>query len=901
MSDKKETTFFRKTLRNSSLAFSSLVLSAMILVGCIYFYLAWRLPDVAQLKDARLQVPLRIYSSDGKLLGEFGEKKRIPVALNQVPKQLIQAILDTEDQRFFEHPGVDFIGLIRAAKAVFASGRKSQGASTITMQVARNFFFNSDKTYARKLNEIMLALKIDQAFSKQEILELYLNKIYLGQRAYGVASASHVYYGKNLNELTLAELAMLAGLPQAPSRANPVVNPEAALERRNHVLTRMYDDGHIDAASYKKAIAAPNTASYHEGVVAEIQAPYVAEMVRQAMVEQFGQDVYERGYTIYTTIDSRLQNAANQSLRNGVIAYDRRHGYRGAEQNLGEPSKNKMHDWRHTLQGISTINNLIPAAVITSDTEGVKALIANGTEINLPWSKLKLATGNDNATSGSIKLGNVIRIEKGSDNQWRLAQIPEVEAALVTLNPQNGAIMALTGGFAYNKSNFNRATQANRQTGSAFKPFIYSAALDKGFTLASVVNDAPVVIADTATTIWRPQNDSGHFWGPTRLREGLEKSTNLVAVRLLQAIGLSYALDYIQRFGFVRSQVSPGLSLALGATSISPVQLASGYATFSNGGYKITPYFINTIKDQNDKVIFQAQPKVAPPYLEQSSDEEVGKAPGNQNFATRTIDIRNAYLMTDAMKDVIRQGTAIKARSLNRHDLAGKTGTTNNQNDGWFCGFNGDLVTAAWVGFDKSQSIGEHASDAALPIWIDFMGEALKDKPENGMPEPEGIVTARIDPRTGLRTAPGQKGIFEIFARKTAPTQIAPEATTSDSDEEENEDATTNETETKSDDVDVFTEPASASVPVVNAVPVTSKAQTPSTVKPKKKPTPVAEAPIPVPEEQETPIVEAPVASVTPEPVFPHRRVPAKVSTITEQPAPSATASPQKDDDSPLF
>ena len=901
MSDKKETTFFRKTLRNGSLAFSSLVLSAMILVGCIYFYLAWRLPDVAQLKDARLQVPLRIYSSDGKLLGEFGEKKRIPVALNQVPKQLIQAILDTEDQRFFEHPGVDFIGLIRAAKAVFASGRKSQGASTITMQVARNFFFNSDKTYARKLNEIMLALKIDQAFSKQEILELYLNKIYLGQRAYGVASASHVYYGKNLNELTLAELAMLAGLPQAPSRANPVVNPEAALERRNHVLTRMYDDGHIDAASYKKAIASPNTASYHEGVVAEIQAPYVAEMVRQAMVEQFGQDVYDRGYTIYTTIDSRLQNAANQSLRNGVIAYDRRHGYRGAEQNLGEPSKNKVHDWRHTLQGISTINNLIPAAVIAHNEEGITALIANGTEINLPWSKLSLAVGNDNKNNGQIKLGDVIRIEKGNDNQWRLGQIPEVEAALVSLNPQNGAIAALTGGFAYNKSNFNRATQADRQTGSAFKPFIYSAALDKGFTLASVINDAPVVIADTATTIWRPQNDSGNFHGPTRLRVGLMKSTNLVSVRLLQSIGLSYALNYLQRFGFVRGQVSPGLSLALGATSISPVQLASGYATFANGGYKITPYFINTIKDQNDKVIFQAQPKIAPPYHEQSSDEEVNKPSPNPNSAMRTIDIRNAYLMTDAMKDVIRQGTATKALSLNRHDLAGKTGTTNNQNDGWFCGFNGDLVTAAWVGFDKSQSIGEHGNQDALPIWIDFMGEALNDKPENAMPEPEGIVTSRIDPHTGLRAAPGQKGIFEIFARKTAPTQIASETSTSDSDEEGNADEATNPTETKSEGVDAFTEPDSASAPVVNAVPVTPKAQTSRIVEPKKKPLSVTTSPIPVPETQEVPIAEAPVASITPEPVFPHRRVPAKAPAIAEQPATSEAPPTPKDDDSPLF
>lgn len=797
-----ENTLFRKTLRNSSLAFSSLILSTMILLGCIYFYLAWRLPDVAQLKDIHLQVPLRIYTSDGKLLGEFGEKKRLPVPINQVPKQLIQAILDTEDQRFFEHPGVDFIGLLRATKAVLESGRKSQGASTITMQVARNFFFNPEKTYTRKLNEMMLALKIDQNFSKQEILELYLNKIYLGQRAYGVATAAQVYYGKSLNDLTLAEIAMLAGLPQAPSRDNPIVNPEAAIERRNHVLTRMHEAGHIDTASYKKAIAAPNTASYHENI-ADVQGQYVAEMVRQAMVDQFGADVYDRGYSVYTTIDSHLQTIAHQAVRDGVMAYDRRHGYRGVENNLGTPSSSKLPNWRRTLRSIPIINNIFPAAVIAVDTSGVNILFSNGVTQKLPWNRATLNLDSSNSEkSVNIRVGDIIRVEKINE-EWHLSQVPEVEAAFVAMNPQNGGILALTGGFAYNKSNFNRATQADRQTGSAFKPFIYSAALAKGFSLASVINDAPVVIADTATTIWRPQNDSGVFHGPTRLRAALAVSTNLVSIRLLQSIGLPYTIDYLQRFGFTKNQLAPGLSMALGATSISPVQLISGYATFANGGYKITPYFINQIKDQDGKIIFEAKPKVAPPFHEQANFAEIGKSSQNPKIATRTIDSQNAYIITDALKDVIRAGTASKALSLKRSDLAGKTGTTNNYNDAWFCGFNGDIVAGAWVGFDKQQSVGEHGNQAALPIWIDFMKEALQGKPENSMPKPEGIINMRIDPKTGLRASPDQPAIFEIFAEGTAPSKTAFPRTISAN---VNPETAISENKSSTEDVDIFTE-----------------------------------------------------------------------------------------------
>jgi len=747
----EEISFLHRFVRSGSLALSSLILSAMILFGCIYFYLSWRLPDVAQLKDVHLQVPLRVYTSDGKLLGEFGEKRRIPVTIDKVPKDLINAVLDTEDQRFYDHPGVDFIGLVRAAKTVFATGRKSQGASTITMQVARNFFLTNDKTYTRKLNEIMLALKIDQKFSKKEVLELYLNEIYLGQRSYGMAAASQVYYGKNLQDLTVAEMAMLAGLPQAPSRANPIANVESALDRRNHVLERMYDSGHINYATYRAAIAAPNTASYHESV-AEVQAPYVAEMARQNMVQQFGEDVCDLGYSVYTTIDSHLQESANRSLRNGILAYEKRHGYRGEETNLGAPRKENMRDWRKKLQSLQILNGLLPAAVIARNDSTITALLGNGSVVTMLRDKVRYTSSVIN-----LQLGDVIRLQKNADGEWELSQVPQVEGALVALNPWDGAVLSLVGGFSYNKSSFNRAVQADNPAGSAFKPFIYSAALEKGFTLASVVNDAPIVVSDVPGNLWRPQNDNQRFNGPTRLREGLVKSRNLVSIRLLQSIGLSYARDYVQRFGFTPNELSPGLSLALGATSISPMQLTAGYATFANGGYKITPYFIKTVKDQDGQVVFSTKVKTAP------------------ESAERAISPQNAYLMTDALKNVILSGTATSARILNRSDVAGKTGTTNEERDAWFCGFNGDIVTGVWIGYDRPQSLNEHGGDVALPVWTGFMGEALKDKPEHSMPEPEGIVHMLIDPHTGLKASPNQhNAIVEKFMRDTTPKASVP-------------------------------------------------------------------------------------------------------------------------------
>lgn len=665
----------RKFVKNSSMTLMSLVLSALIVVGCIYFYMIINLPDVNQLKDIHLQVPLRVYTSDGKLIGEFGQKKRIPVTIDQIPAKLIQAVLDTEDQRFYEHNGVDFIGLLRASVAVISSGRMSQGASTITMQVARNFFLSPEKSFTRKINEMLLALKIDSEFSKKEILELYLNKIFVGQQAYGVAAAAQIYYGKNLDQLTLPEMAMIAGLPQAPSRDNPVANPKGAIERRNHVLERMYENGHISKSEYKAAIAAKNNDIVNSGLQLEVDAPYLAEMVRNTLYDKLGDKVYDDGYKVYTTIDSRLQYAANKALHDGLIKYNLRHG--------------------------------------------------------------------------------------GSANSD-----PKVEGALVALNTKNGAILALNGGYSYARSNFNRAIQAGRQSGSAFKPFIYSAALEKGYTLASVINDAPIALAIPGTGfIWKPQNDTQRFYGLTRLRKALSQSQNLVSIRLLQSIGLSYTVDYVKRFGFEGDEIPATPSLALGTTAISPLKLTAGYATFANGGYKITPYFVDRIENRDGKILFQAKPPIVPTV--DTNDPA---------YAPRVITAQNAYLMTNALKDVITYGTAKKALALKRSDLSGKTGTTNNQKDAWFSGFNSDLVATVWVGYDQPQSLYEHGAQAALPIWVDFINSALAGKPEHSLEEPSGITTARIDPVSGKLARPNQQNaIFEIFTNNTVPTEIAPE------------------------------------------------------------------------------------------------------------------------------
>ncbi|CAL7960556.1 Penicillin-insensitive transglycosylase / Penicillin-sensitive transpeptidase [Gammaproteobacteria bacterium] len=751
--------FLTKFIKNSSLSLMSLVFTGLIIFGGVYFYMVLHLPDVSQLKEMGKQIPLRVYTSDGKFIKDFGEKKRIPITLKQVPKQLMQAVLDTEDQRFYEHRGVDFLGLLRATKAFIASGKKSQGGSTITMQVARDFCQNRKKTFSRKLNEILLAFKIEEAFSKEEILELYLNQIYFGNRAYGIAAASQVYYGKPLNELTLAQIAMLAGLPQAPSRDNPILNPQAARERRNHILQRMLEHRHINLMEYNTAVSAPIAASYHE-LQAEASAPYLAEMVRNAVISQYGDGAYAAGMKIYTSIDSRLQAFANQALHDGILAYDQRHGYRGPEGHLAPGSRVY---WRHKLKNIPIISDLQPVAVISSSAKSITVLLSNGTTTDINANNF--AWANPQLTNGDI-----IRIYKTANNQWKLAQLPKIEGAIIVLDPKNGAILALSGGFSYANSSYNRAIQAERQPGSSFKPFVYSAALEKGFTFASLINDTPLIITDQYTKKeWRPQNDSQDFLGPISLREALFRSRNVASVRLLQSTGVSYVVDYLKKFGFSGPEVPQYLTLALGVGNITPLKMTEGYAVFANGGYKITPFFINSIVDADNKNIFQAKPTIVP---------EIAGPANKLPLAPRVITPQNAYLITDSLKDVIKKGTAKKALALRRSDIAGKTGTTNDLVDAWFLGFNSDLVATVWIGFDQPHSTHEHGSQAALPIWIQFMQNALVGKPEHSMRQPEGITTARIDPATGLLAEPEQENaIFEMFTVDTVPKTIAPPQT----------------------------------------------------------------------------------------------------------------------------
>lgn len=757
--------------KNSSLSLMSLVFTALIVFGCLYFYMVLSLPNVDQLKDVHLQVPLRVYTKDNKLIAEFGEKKRIPVTIDQVPPLLIKAILDTEDQRFYEHRGVDFFGLVRATIAVITSGRKSQGASTITMQVARNFFLSPEKTYLRKINEMLLAFKIDRSFSKEEVLELYLNKIYLGQRAYGVAAASYVYFGKPLSQLTLAQMALIAGLPQAPSRDNPLANPQASLDRRNHVLERMLENKHITLAQYKAASAAPLGIS-SQGLQVEVEAPYLAEMVRNAMVAQFGDAAYDSGYKVYTTLDSQLQNIANNALRNGVMAYEERHGYRGPEGHLRGNGTKALRDWQDQLRQIPIYGGLIPAGIVSVSNEQITAILSNGETVTVSNNGFSWTLrGKVNARS-IFSNGNVIRLRKIEDGSWRIAQLPKLEGAFVSLNTKTGAVLALTGGFSYAQSSFNRAVQAGRQTGSGFKPFIYSAALAKGYTLASVINDAPVAIAIPGTNmVWRPQNDNQRFYGPTRLRVGLIQSRNLVSVRLLQAIGVPYAAEYVKQFGFTNDEIPAMPSLALGVAAISPLKLAAGYAVFANGGYKITPYFIDNIVDRDGSVMFRANPAQV---LDDESSSATQTSQANVPLAPRVITPQNAYLITSALKDVIFYGTARRAAVLKRSDLAGKTGTTNDQVDGWFAGYNNDIVAVAWMGFDKPKSLYEHGAQVALPVWMEFMSHVLQGKPEHSLPQPEDIVAVHIDPSTGLLASPGESGaIFEFFTKDTVPTEEA--------------------------------------------------------------------------------------------------------------------------------
>ena len=732
----------------------------------LYVYAQSQLPNVSSLKTLELQVPLQIFTKDGLLIQEYGEKRRIPMTYEQIPATLVHALLATEDQRFFDHSGVDILGLGRATLRMIQTGTKSQGGSTITMQVARNFFLNRKKTFLRKFNEIMLAIKIDRELSKEKVLELYLNQIYLGNRAYGVGAAAIIYYGKPLRELNIAQLAMIAGLPQAPSTHNPIVNPVAAKKRRDHVLERLYEEKYITQDQYEDALSQPLTESYH-GTHPQVSAPYVAEMIRQSLVEHFGTEAYTKGYKVYTTIDSKLQKAANSISEEHLLAYDRRHGYRGpvGKVDLNDPPS--IRD--QALNRHPVIGDLQPVVIVSIDQHSASAMDQKDHLITIPWEGLSWArpelrkgfVGRSPTDAHQILTKGDIVYVRFHDDRWNLVQDPEAEVSLIALDPNDGGIEALVGGFDFEKSKFNRATQSERQPGSSFKPFIYAAALNKGYTLATVVNDAPIVIRDPSQPEWRPHNDNLKFGGPTRLKAALTYSRNLVSIRILDDIGIDYAIDFATRFGFRKETLPHALSLALGSLTVTPMDLTAAYAVFANGGFKIEPYLIDHITNTKGYVLLQAKPtRVCNPCDNPDADLA----------APRVISEDVAFLINSALQSVIQQGTASAAKVLNRQDIAGKTGTTNEQVDAWFAGYNRDIVVTTWIGFDTPHPLHEYGAALALPLWIDFMRVALLGKPEHTLAEPPGIISIGINPTNGLRARPNQiNTITEYFKESELP------------------------------------------------------------------------------------------------------------------------------------
>jgi penicillin-binding protein 1A len=802
---------FKRLLRYALiLALAGTVLGAAGL-GIAYWLIAPRLPSVDSLKDVRMQVPLRVLSADGKLIASFGEMRRIPIKIQNVPARLKDAVLSAEDSGFYHHSGIDVEGTLRAAvHVILAGGRKVQGGSTITQQVARNFFLSPQKSYTRKLTEIFLSFRIENALSKDQILQLYLNKMFMGHRAYGVAAAAQVYYGKTLDQLTLAQCAMLASLYQAPSVVNPITNPKRAIARRNWVLGQMLSNGFINKAQYQQAIAEPDEAYPHEPPV-QVHAPYVAEMVRQAALKRLGNAALTDGYVIRTTINGPRQQDAVDALRNGLIAYDHRHGYRGPEAHVQLPPQAGPDDYNKALSSYDDIAGMVPAIVTASDAKQASVYLNDQESVTLDLDAVSWArpyVNEDHAgarpthVNTVLKRGDIIRVARDDKGQWQLAQIPAAQSGLVAMNPDTGAVEALVGGFSFQRSKFNRALMpgSGRQPGSSFKPFLYSAAFDHGFTPASIVNDAPVVMNDPSKPdgSWTPSNDDGKFDGPIRLRTALVESKNLVSVRLLDALGLRFARQYAHRFGFSLSQLPDNLSMALGTASVSPMSMARAYSVFANGGFLVKPYFISEIDNRDGKPVYRADPlracrncearllqnpekladdadapssasssapsgddgdSVLVPVNASSAAVAASSAPASAasiapRLAPRVIKPRNDFLITSLMKGVILHGTGRAARSLKRPDLAGKTGTTNDHRDGWFCGFNTTLVTTVWFGFDNYSSLGkgEFGAQTALPIWINFMGPALKDVPESSLPMPPGITTLLIDKKTGLPT-----------------------------------------------------------------------------------------------------------------------------------------------------
>jgi penicillin-binding protein 1A len=758
-----------------------LVLS--VAAAALTMKVASELPSIETLRDVQLQVPLRVYTRDRRLLAEFGEKRRNPVRIEDVPADMVHAFLAAEDDRFFEHPGVDVFGLMRAVFELVRTGEKRQGGSTITMQVARNFYLSREKTYLRKLSEIILAFRIEQSLSKPEILELYLNKIYLGHRAYGVEAAARVYYGVSIDELSIAQMAMIAALPKAPSRVNPVNNLGAATIRRNYILGRMYKLGFIDAETHAAARAEVDSAELHT-VRAEAQAPWLAEMVREEMVRRYGPAAYTSGYQVVTTLEPGRQAAANVALRGALLDYSRRHGYHGPEGQV-ELDGMEPAEWPGLLRGYPESGGLVAGLVLETEGKTASVLVRGGDMVDIGWDGLSWARpyvsanrkGAEPETAADILApGDIIRLAPKDEGGWSLAQVPRVQGALVSLRPADGAIEALVGGFDFGDSKFNRVTQAMRQPGSSFKPIVYSAALESGFTPASIVNDAPVVFDDEALeATWRPENYSGKFYGPTRLREALYRSRNLVSIRVLRTIGAPYAASYAGRFGFTDGQLPRDLTLALGSASATPLQMAGAYAVFASGGYRVKPYFMLRIQDAAGNVIESARPVVVCPECPATLEDLAGQQ-RPLPLAETVITPQNAWLMDSMMRDVIQRGTGQRARALGRSDLAGKTGTTNDQMDAWFCGYNPSQVAVSWVGFDKLEPLGrgETGGRAALPMWMAYMGEALRGSPVTGRRQPEGMVTVRIDPQSGLLARTGQSdGIFETFRADTVPTRTA--------------------------------------------------------------------------------------------------------------------------------
>ncbi|MDB6099287.1 MAG: penicillin-binding protein [Gammaproteobacteria bacterium] len=760
------------------------------------------MPDVGSLREVQLQVPLRIYSRDGKLIQSIGEQRRIPVRYEQLPKKLVQAFLATEDDRFFRHHGVDWQGILRAAVANLKAGGIRQGASTITMQVSRDMFLTPRRDIKRKMSEIYISLLMEAEFTKEEIFSLYVNKIFLGQRSYGVGAAAEVYFGKSLDQLSLAETATLAGIPTAPSMVNPVASAELAKVRRTHVLGRMLELGYINQAEYDQAKASPMESRLH-GASIEVDAPYLAEMVRNDLQNKYGDAVYTAGYKVYTTIDSRLQAAGTVALRTGLLEYDRRHGFRGSSAKVDMSKISTPAQFEAQLDEFPVIGGLKPAIVEKVEGKTAKIYVKDLGTVNLPWEKLSWARRElpdekvDRAPTDASEIlsrGDVIYTVGRTPESVLFVQVPEAQSALVSVDPRDGAISALVGGFDFFQSKYNRVVQARRQPGSGFKPFIYAAAFDKGYTPASVVVDAPVVIDDEGKEqAWRPKEFESKFAGPVRLREALAFSKNLVSVRLMRAIGGEYTRNYVTRFGFDKSQLPDDLTLALGTAELSPLQVAIGYSAFANGGFKVSSYYIDRVEDASGRVVQKADPAIACPQCGRATDGPTlrsvaaGSARGSvldeaphdgktlisvKNLAPQVIPPQIAYLLADMMKDVIRRGTGQRARTLNRDDIAGKTGTSNEAHDTWFNGFNADVVTSVWVGFDSDRSLGpgEQGGRTAIPAWTYFMHTALEGSPIHGVPVPDGIVSVRISPKSGLlASADDPNGIMEKFIEGNLP------------------------------------------------------------------------------------------------------------------------------------